>query len=76
MPRRFGYLVIAGAVFLTASLGVIRATSRGRPAGSAASVAAQPFEIKTYELSITDEATMILVGSALIGLAAVVRRGA
>jgi hypothetical protein len=76
MRRRFGYLAIAGTAFLTASLGVIQVTNGGQPAGSAVPVAAHGFGAATYELSIPDEATMVLVGSALIGLAAVVRRGA
>ena len=73
MRRQFVSLTLAGAAVMTASLGVVP-TFENAEATASSTVAVQRVNPRFPE--IRDETAMVLVGAALIGLAAAVRRAA
>jgi hypothetical protein len=73
MRRQFVSMALAGAAVMTASLGVVP-TFENAEATASPTVAVQRVNPRFPE--VRDEAAMVLVGAALIGLAAAVRRAA
>lgn len=73
MRRQFGSWLVAGFMAL---LSAASATTAGPAVGSTEGLAAGvPISAeRTVETDLRDEAAMILVGTMLIGIAAVVRR--
>jgi hypothetical protein len=76
MRRKFAVLVFVGAV----GIGVSSLPAAGRPsAADRESAAPAPVAVQRLALptaGLRDEAAMVLIGTALIGLAAAVRRAA
>jgi hypothetical protein len=66
-------LALTGVAVATASLGAAPSVATGEAAASPA-VAVQRVDVRVPE--VRDEAAMVLVGAALIGLAAAIRRAA
>jgi hypothetical protein len=79
MRRYVGSLVFAGCAALGASAAAGPATTSDAAvvnAPAAPAVAVQQVQVKTLLPGLREEAAMVLVGTALIGLAAAVRRAA
>ena len=74
MRKQLGAMMFAGAMGLGAVAASGRTIDDGRHAEPAATVAVQRVSIPAT--GIRDQAAMVLVGSALIGLAAALRRAA
>ena len=75
MRRQLVSLMFAGLVGIAASpAGATPTVEDGQPAAVPAPVAVQRVSVPPFGLR--DEAAMVLVGTALIGLAAAVRRAA
>jgi LPXTG-motif cell wall-anchored protein len=74
MRRQFGALMFAGAMGIGAVAASGGTVDDPRPAEPVATVAVQRVGLPTT--GMRDEAAMVLVGSALIGLAAALRRAA
>lgn len=74
MRRRYVSRVLAGLAIFAASVGAAPAVGDEAPASAAPTVAVQRVVLSFP--AIRDEAAMVLVGTALIGLAAAVRRAA
>jgi len=72
MSRNLASLAFVGSVALASPLAV--AAASGTPVDPGSTVAVQQVRVPTHGLR--DEAAMVLVGTALIGLAAAVRRAA
>jgi ABC-type uncharacterized transport system permease subunit len=77
MPRQVVSLALTGLVVLTASVGAAPVSSEEPAVGTQPTVAVQRVVPQFSQFfKIRDEAAMVLVGTALIGLAAAVRRAA
>jgi LPXTG-motif cell wall-anchored protein len=74
MGRQLGALMFAGAMGLGAVAASGRTIEDARPAEPTTTVAVQ--RVSVPATGMRDEAAMVLVGSALIGLAALLRRTA
>jgi hypothetical protein len=71
MRRHLASLALVASV---TALAAAEAPETGRPAAKASALAAQPIRVPVHGLR--DEGAMVLVGTALISLAAAVRRAA
>lgn len=74
MGRQFSLMVFAGWAMIAASAGASPAVTDEAAASAPPTVAVQRLAFGVP--AVRDEAAMLLVGSALIGLAAAVRRAA
>ncbi|MGH9372116.1 MAG: hypothetical protein ACRD15_11355 [Vicinamibacterales bacterium] len=74
MRRQFVSQVLAGLVVMIASLGFTPMTDEQSNTDGGPTVAVQ--RVNVHVSALGDGAAMVLVGAALIGLAAVVRRAA
>ena len=72
MRRKLGYVVVTATMGLLASPAYADRTKDKEPEVAAAPVAVQ--RLIATDTGFRDEAAMVLVGTALIALAAVVRR--
>jgi hypothetical protein len=72
MRRYLTSLAIVGSAVVASPLGIAAATDTPRDPGSTVAVE----QVRVPAHGLRDEAAMVLVGTALIGLAAAVRRAA
>jgi uncharacterized lipoprotein YajG len=74
MGKYLASLMFAGCALVASPLSATPAATEPRTADATSTVAVQ--QVRVPVTGLRDEAAMVLVGTALIGLAAAVRRGA